>query len=132
MTKSKKHPPSTKVSASVAHDTTPFKPLFDELFQDSINTKVDPFCCIPFANMRAKSQNAVRRLIYLFDKKYDHGDHCISPGLALGTDCPIVVPLSGSLFHYVRDHFYKEGHSKIEVDELVRRYPVWYGIIDGY
>ncbi len=116
----------------ISHDVTPFKPLFDELFDGSVNAKIDPFCCIPFANVRNKSINAVQRLVSLFDSKYDQGDQSISTGLALGSDVPIVVPFSGSLLHHVRDYFSERGHSKSEVDSIVARYPVWYGIIDGY
>ncbi len=59
---------------SINEDTAAFRPLFDSMFDESANMKIDPFICIPFANIRDVSESGLRRLIALFDDSYQHQD----------------------------------------------------------
>jgi len=108
-----------------------FKPLFDDLFDGSVNSRIDPFACIPFATVRKPSESGVERLISLFDDEYDHHDETATVGLALGSDIPLVVPLTGDMLHYVYQYFRDQGKSEDEVEILVGRCSTWYGIVDG-
>ncbi len=122
---------SSKSCLTVGEDASPFRPLFDGLFEGSVNKKIDPFCCIPFANIRDVSQSGVQRLISLFDDTYNHKDDTPSTGLALGSDIPIVVELNGALLSCVQKYFVDQGKSGEEINELLHRHKHWYGIVDG-
>ena len=98
-----------KTTARSHHLTIPtdsmFMPLFNNLMDGSMDKHVDPFRCIPLANVRAVTESGVQRLVALFDDNYIHEDGTPSTGLALGSNLPIVVQLTGSLLTYVRQYF---------------------------
>ncbi len=122
---------SPSASLSSNEDTAEFRPLFDKLFEGSVNQKVDPFCCIPFANIREVTESGVQRLMSLFDDRYEHVDQTPSSGLALGSDIPIVVKMEGSLMNYVHKYLADQGKSKEEVKSIIVSHEHWYGIVDG-
>lgn len=107
------------------------KPLFDDMFVHAVYERINPFSCIPFANIRSISQSGLTRLISLLDTDQQHCDDCPQTGIAIGSDTPIVVPLNGSLRHLVYRYFREQGLSEDRVNEEVSKHTRWFGIIDG-
>jgi len=71
--------------------------------EGSINAKVDPTACIPFACMRKTTEAGIRRFIHNFDNNStkDDENHILTSGYIVGSKLSVVVPLTGTLFQYV-------------------------------
>lgn len=94
---------------------------FAEVIEGSINTSVDPLCCVPMTNIRRLSRSGINRLKHLFQ----------TTGFISGSDLAIVMPLTGAHRHYIASHFRSIGLSTSEVKEKVDSKDEWYGVIDG-
>lgn len=105
---------------------------FDDVMSGSVNTKLDVESCVPFTRPRARSESGVLRLMNIFQGRAHNGNGMASIGLAVGSDMPIVVELSGSLRPYVYRHFQDNGLSEEEVETRVKSRSKWYGIVDGH
>lgn len=70
-----------------------FRLLFNCLFIKAEYKHVNNEQCIPFANIRTTSQPGA------------HEEDCHTPCLAGVSATPIVVPLSGTISHFVRGYF---------------------------
>ncbi len=111
-------------------------PLFSDLIVGSVDQLVELESCIPFTYIRPLCSSGVRRLISSFlgseNTELAEDDTAYqSSGFALGSDIPMVVPLTGSLAIYVHEHFKKEGLTGDELRERIKSRPVWHGIVDG-
>ncbi len=109
-----------------------FKPLFEEMFHGSVNKMVDPTACIRFANVRVPLPSGVARFVFNFDSEQDKGNDILTSGYIVGSKMSVVVPLTGTLFSFVLNHF-KETY---QLDDSQARkaasvHDTWYGIVDG-
>lgn len=110
--------------------------MFADLIIGSVDKPIDLGSCVPYTEIRPLSSSGVRRLISLFignEKKCmdAQGPDSGTTGLALGTDMPMVVELSGSSLSYVENYFRKKGMSDAQLEEKLKSRPSWYGIVDG-
>ncbi len=120
--------PGAQVFEDRANNQYLFEPILSNMMEKSFPKKVDPSCCIPLYLIRQRSTNAIQRLMYMFDGKTDN---YILPGIVSGTPSSIVVPLTGELAKIAHEYFSSEGKSKEDIDEIMSKHELWYGIIDG-
>lgn len=106
-------------------------PHFDDVMCNSVNIKVDPDSCIPLTKIRDICESGVLRLMRLFDGNMQTDESFTSFGIALGSDMPIVVELTGSLRNYLYLHFKAQGKSDEQIRSEIENRDKWYGIIDG-
>ena len=123
----KRSNPST---TSVNKNQNGFKKIrtaYLDLMNDSRNCTIDPLSCIPLTKIRLLTKRGVKRLKRLMggDKSGD------KPGIFASSDTPVVIPLTGSMYHHVQEHFESLGLSSTEVEVKIKERELWYGIVDG-
>lgn len=122
-------PVSSSGQATLTAQVQQFKPLFEDLLSGATYLSINPYQCIPFTKIREISKSGVERLVNLYTNT--SASDTFSPCLGLGSDTPIVVPLVGSLQHYVREYFDTKYGSEQSI-EYISRFDIWFGIIDGH
>ncbi len=127
---------TTALKPSSSSGNTSVSILFSNLVIGSQDVTVDLESCIPFTKIRSLSSSGVRRLIssFLGSKPKDEpsdDDIYHTSGLALGTDIPMVVKLTGELEHFVYDHFRSQGLEGNDLEDRIESRKCWYGIVDG-
>lgn len=123
--------PVRKKRDSVSRNEPSVIAHFDDIMSGSTNIKVDPESCIRLTKVRGLSESGVCRLMSLYSGGSDSADGIASAGIALGSDIPIVVELTGSLRHFIHKHFKDMGLSGLDLESRVNSRQKWYGIIDG-
>ena len=109
-----------------------FKPLFEDMFIDSINIKVDPIACIPFTNIREPTKASIDRFVHNFKQQSKRDDDIINSGYVVGSKMSLVVPLVGTLFNNVIEYLKLSLQvEKPATERAARQHKKWYSIVDG-
>lgn len=128
--KSKKRS-STATSASTnnsfQHRIKKIRTAYLHLMDESTNRTIDPLSCIPLTRIRSLSKCGVMKLKRLMGGE-NVGD---KPGIFASSDTAIVVPLVGSMSHFLQEHFESFSLSPNQVEIKIKERETWYGIIDG-
>ncbi len=131
MPKSRKRSITTASTAapSTSHNkvTKKVKTAYLHILEGSRNKTIDPLSCIPLTKIRILSRCGVLKLKRLMGGEKDDDQ----PGIFASTDTPIVVPLMGSMAHFIHEHFESVGFSTDEIVDKLKERETWYGIIDG-
>lgn len=120
-----------RVSASPRNGHSSVIAHFDDIMSGSKNIKVDPESCVRLTKVRGISESGVCRLMALYNGENQITNNFAGAGIALGTDIPIVVELTGSLRPCIYKHFEDLGLSGKELEDRVKSRSKWLGIIDG-
>lgn len=120
-----------KASFTPSRTIKEIKPLFEYLFDGAKYEYVDLFCCIPFKNIWTTTQYGVIKSFHIYDWTSTINDSGHSIGLELGTDTPMVLPLIGSLEHFLYEHLKKSCLSGDELTEKFNSRPKWIRIVNG-
>lgn len=105
--------------------------LFDDMFVDSKHIKVNPDARVPYTRIRPPVKSGIQRLMHLFDHNQLDGSKKLLPGITMGSDCAIVVPLLDSEHIYVRTYLKDKNMTSAEIDDTIIQHSQWYGIVDG-
>lgn len=104
-----------------------FKLLFQGLFTEATYAHINRYQYIPLTQICPIFESVVRMLIRLYEYSSNIGG--CSPGITLGFDTPIVVPLTDFLRHHACDYLQQTVKAD-EVEEMVARFTFWYWIVN--
>lgn len=100
------------------------------MFVGSTYCYADPFVCVPFAKIRSTSDSVVNNLIDLFDRKSAEETDNQARGFVFITDTPCIVPVSGTLSHYVYYYLKDLGLVYRHIEQNINGRNEWCGIVD--
>lgn len=93
-------------------------PEFDDVMTGYINIKIDPDIFIPLTRVRALAESGVSRLVKLLQGQSESDNGYNFLGIALGSDMPIIVELTGWLRKYL--HLYVHSLGILKANAKIR------------
>ena len=129
MPKSRKRSITTGSAAATSQSsvTKKVKTAYLHILEGSRNKTIDPLSCIPLTKIRTLSRCGILKLKRLMGGEKDDDQ----PGIFASTDTPVVVPLMGSMAHFIHEHFESIGFTVDEIADKLKERETWYGVIDG-
>ncbi len=115
-----------------ATPTGRFTPFLSHLTDGASVMDLDPTACIPLCLIRGLSDNAILRLMSIFNGDANEDQHAVAlTGMFTGTPTSLVVPLVDSLSYLVEETLSKTFEDPIDLKFNIESHRKWYGIIDG-
>ena len=109
-----------------------FLPILGHVTDGCTVIDVDPSACIPLHLSRARSDNAIMRLMNIFNgSANEHQSDFGLTGMVSGAPTSVVVPLIGNLAYLLDEYLALQHENPEAVEHQKAKHTDWFGIIDG-